>query len=622
MNTDEMVSTYNDTRRLGLLALLVIYALLVLAFEDLVRPLLALLSLGLGLAWSVALTSVLVGSLNLLTVHFATIVAGLSMTFAIQLMCHYLETAAERQTESRFALLQRSLGEVGPVSFIGALTTAIAFGSLRFTNFQAAAELGLITGAGVLLCFCSITTLLPVLLLVTEGSKRCRPVRLFGWRDWGLPVFEHPRWVLGLSLLASLYCLSWVPRVPFNYDMLSLQPKDSEGVRVERFLQSQGYSALFAVTSASGIQEAYQLARKFEELSSVSRVETVADLQPQRVDQKRPLVKAIVALARPLAGRSLPTSAAHFSAPELLGMRTSFGRAASQLQGVLLELPAGGQRRNLQNQLDRLHRLLDPNSPGPVSAALLAYERELAQDILKQAEFLSQQSAVPPDILRSLPQALRSRTVSPQGRVSIRVFPRANCWEREPLEFFVRQLQPVDPAVTGSPLLIYYYIQELRQAYAVSGRNVVVVIFVLLLLHFRSLGNTLLAISPELLGVLWMVGAMGVAGVSFNSANFLALPITLGIGLIFGVNVLLECQQKGARGLFSGPTGGAVALSGLTAILGFSSFVMASHVGVSSFGFVMAAGVAANLLTSLFTLPALLTVLDRCDLGARGQGSV
>lgn len=96
-----------------------------------------------------------------------------------------------------------------------------------------------------------------------------------------------------------------------------------------------------------------------------------------------------------------------------------------------------------------------------------------------------------------------------------------------------------------------------------------------------------------------------------NSANFLALPITLGIGLIFGVNVLLECQQKGARGLFSGPTGGAVALSGVTAILGFSSFVMASHLGVASFGFVMAAGVAANLLTSLFTLPALLTVLDR-----------
>ena len=101
---------------------------------------------------------------------------------------------------------------------------------------------------------------------------------------------------------------------------------------------------------------------------------------------------------------------------------------------------------------------------------------------------------------------------------------------------------------------------------------------------------------------------MGIAGVSFNSANFLALPITLGIGLIFGVSVLQECEQRGAAALFAGPIGGAVALSGLTAMLGFSSFIMVSHVGVSSFGFVMAAGLGANLLTSLLTLPALMSV--------------
>ena len=103
---------------------------------------------------------------------------------------------------------------------------------------------------------------------------------------------------------------------------------------------------------------------------------------------------------------------------------------------------------------------------------------------------------------------------------------------------------------------------------------------------------------------------MGVCGVSFNSANFLALPITLGIGLIFGVNVLLECQERGSGSLFRGSTGAAVMLSGLTAMLGFSSFLMVSHVGVSSFGFVMAAGVGANLLTSLLTLPALLTLIN------------
>ena len=105
-----------------------------------------------------------------------------------------------------------------------------------------------------------------------------------------------------------------------------------------------------------------------------------------------------------------------------------------------------------------------------------------------------------------------------------------------------------------------------------------------------------------------MIGCMGLFGVHFNAANFLALPITLGIGLIFGVNVLLECQEKGAAQLYSSSTSAAVVLAGLSATVGFSSFLLASHQGVASFGFVMAAGVAANLLTSLGTLPALLTV--------------
>ena len=611
LNTDEMVSAYNDTSRLGAAALVLIYAVLCVAFADLVRPLCAMLSLGVGLSWSVAFASVMVDSLNLLTVHFATIVTGLSMTFAVQLLCHYLERGAQEPEEKRPRLLMRTMADVGPASFVGALTTAIAFESLHFTNFRAAAELGLITGVGVILCFFSITTVLPVLLQLSEGRKPCRPVRLFGWRSWAQPIFRHPWAVLALSLVTSLYCLTWVVRVPFNYNMLSLQPQDSEAVRVEKFLQSKGYSALVAVTSAASIQEAYLLTQKFEALSSVSRVDSVAALQPQRVDQKRPLVKAIVDLARPLKLRPLATNQAHLSASELIRLRVSFGQASSRLQSVLEQLPPGEQRRTLQTQLSKLEGLLDPRMPGPVSAALLAYQGKLAQDMHKETAFLSQQSQLPPDILGSLPQALRERSVSADGRVCVRIFPRANCWEREPLEFFVHQLQQTDPQVTGSPLLIYYYIQELRQAYATSGRNALLVIFLLLLLHFRSWSNALLAICPKLLGVLWMIGIMGVTGESFNSANFLALPITLGIGLIFGVNVLLECQTKGAHTLFSGPTGGSVAVSGLTAILGFSSFILASHIGVSSFGFLMAAGLAANLLTSLFTLPALLTVLGR-----------
>ena len=192
MNTDEMVESFRDMRSSGLIAMVLSYVLLAMAFNDLVRPLCAVVSLAVGLTWSLAFTSLAVGSLNLLTVHFATIVAGLSMTFAIQVLCQYLELGAREPGHAPVGLLLETMGETGPASFIGAVTTAIAFWSLHFTNFRAASELGLITGTGVLFCYMSVNTILPELLNLSEEGKACRAVRLPGWARWSQPLAAHP----------------------------------------------------------------------------------------------------------------------------------------------------------------------------------------------------------------------------------------------------------------------------------------------------------------------------------------------------------------------------------------------------------------------------------------------
>jgi predicted RND superfamily exporter protein len=222
---------------------------------------------------------------------------------------------------------------------------------------------------------------------------------------------------------------------------------------------------------------------------------------------------------------------------------------------------------------------------------------------------LKAQEAGVPDLLDQLPGPLKVRSVGRSGSLAIRIFPRGDAWEREPLERFVRQLQAVDPEITGTPVLIYYYLEELRHAYNVSGRNALIVICVLLLVHFRSVKRASLALFPKLLGIIWMLGVMGTLGIDFNAANFMALPLTLGIGLIFGVHVLQQSDQ--ARSLFQGSTGPAILLSALTTIIGFATLLAASHRGVASLGLVMAVGVGANLVTSVVVLPALLQAIRK-----------
>ena len=51
--------------------------------------------------------------------------------------------------------------------------------------------------------------------------------------------------------------------------------------------------------------------------------------------------------------------------------------------------------------------------------------------------------------------------------------------------------------------------------------------------------------------------------------------------------------------------GFAIALSGLTTVVGFSALMGAEHRGVAGFGLLMSLGVGLNLITSLVMLPAL-----------------
>jgi hypothetical protein len=402
--------------------------------------------------------------------------------------------------------------------------------------------------------------------------------------------------------------------VPFDYNLLGLQAKDSDSVQVEHLLQTLGYSSLYAVATAPTIDETARLSRRLQALPTVAHVESLASFLPHDVERKRQPIENILKAARRVGESPLPqiddflsSGQPYRTADQLLSLRGQLHDNSARLRGLFAALPKGPDQARLVAAFARLEALMNDGSPGPLEAGLRVYEQHLFAELEKYRDFLADQRATPPDLLASLPSALRTRSISPQGNFSLRIFPRADVWQREALQRFVLELEKTAPNVTGTPLLIYYYLEELRLAYSSAGTNALLVIAVLLLLHYRSLVQAGLALFPKLLGVIWMIGLMGLCGVSFNAANFLALPITLGIGLVFGVNILSQCQLGGVPGLYSSATGGGVLLSGLVATLGFACFGLANHQGVASFGFVMAAGVGANMLTSLGTLPALLS---------------
>ena len=104
---------------------------------------------------------------------------------------------------------------------------------------------------------------------------------------------------------------------------------------------------------------------------------------------------------------------------------------------------------------------------------------------------------------------------------------------------------------------------------------------------------------------------MGYFVVQLNPANIMILPLVIGIGVTNGIHILNRYAEEQHPSILARSTGKAVFVSGLTAIAGFGSLIVAKDRGIHSLGLVMAAGVTSCMIAALMFLPTLLNILTK-----------
>ena len=155
------------------------------------------------------------------------------------------------------------------------------------------------------------------------------------------------------------------------------------------------------------------------------------------------------------------------------------------------------------------------------------------------------------------------------------------------------------------------YTSLLKNSYITAAWYSLIAIALMVLLHFRSPVAMVLALIPVGIGTLWLVGLMGWRGWPFNPANIMTLPLVIGIGVTNGIHILTRYAEEGTPGILARSTGKAVLVSGLTAIAGFGSLILAKHRGIHSLGLIMSVGIAMCMIAALTFLPALLNLIGR-----------
>ena len=193
-------------------------------------------------------------------------------------------------------------------------------------------------------------------------------------------------------------------------------------------------------------------------------------------------------------------------------------------------------------------------------------------------------------------------------------------WSGQELNEFVRILRTTGdevaqqrvPVAGGLPVvsdMIEAITQDGPKATIFAFLSVVVLIIVL----FRKPSIVALTLFALVLGNLWLFGFILGTGFKINFLNFIALPITFGIGIDYGVNVFHRYLHEPKKDILKviRETGGAVALCSLTTITGYCSLIIARNQAFVSFGILAVIGEVTSLFAAVIALPALIIVLQQ-----------
>jgi predicted RND superfamily exporter protein len=574
--------TRRDLQSSLLISFLGVNILFFLVFRKLRFLFLMLLPLAMALIWTFGLLQLIFGHVNILTGAFAAVLLGLGIDFAIHLLNLYVGAS---QTQDQARALHLALTQSGRAILMGGLTTAVAFFALAISSFRGFQELGIITGIGILACLTAMLVVLPALLVWQQGnavlSSSARPIPNFGLKYLISPVIKHPRrvvWV-SLGLLAALAIAAL--DISFEDDLSSLRPKKAGRMAVEKEVESiLGGASGYVLLVMEGADDETLLNRAWRLDKALAGLQDADRLSHYR---------SILAYWPPPESQRLALEFYQRYAAELNPDRIEATFKKALRENGFQFLP------EYNSYLNWLRTLVSPK--GRVDRE--SFKKANLEPLLDL--FLVGQG--------------------PRRKLFTFVFPREGLWDKNDLASLSKDLRKTaletglnssEWRLAGWPILTDHLKglvwRDLGDSLIFAG----VAIVLALLLALRNPFSAALAAIPLVGGIVAMLGVMALLSIKFNYANFIVLPLIVGIGIDDGIHIVHRWRQESKENLTMvlNRIGRAIVLTSLTTTIGFGSLVSSHYPGLRSIGWVTALGILTCLLAALILLPAVLSWVE------------
>jgi hopanoid biosynthesis associated RND transporter like protein HpnN len=555
-----------------------------------------------GLVLNLGFAAAAVGHLNPISVAFAVLYIGLGVDYAIHFCLHYQDERLAGRPHGR--ALAAAARDVGSSIVLCAASTTVGFYAFLPTDFKGVAELGLISGTGMIIALILTLTLLPALMTLAPRAVRARwgqPPRGRRIGEITLPM-AHPARVLLVTLAIGASALALLPRAYFDSNPLRVRDPHTESVQAFADLLAGARTSPWTLSVlAPDLDAADAVARRLSELPVVDRVVSPRDVVPGDQEEKLEIIGEIALFMGPP-----PVDGPAPSALETLASIDSLLAEIDAFTAAAPGSPLAAHAARLRAAIAGIRARLE--SPEAREAELRALQQDLVDPIVWRLRKLHEALRAEPFEFADLPRALRDQLVAVDGRVRVEVFPAADVNDNAALARFVDEVHAVEPRAVGPAGNILNSARIIAASFEEALTLSFVAIGILLFVLWRRLDDTLLVLGILALSSLLTVAVAVVAGIPFNFANVIVLPLLLGACVESSVHLVHRYRHEvSVRGeLLRTSTARAVLYTALTTIASFGTLGFATHRGMASMGRLLTIGLLINLACNLVVLPAIL----------------
>ncbi len=631
---EETVYSEETISKTTILAFIVIFILLMISFRMWVAPLLAILTLFVGVIWAMGASWLAVGQLNLMTAMMSIILLGLGIDFAIHIISGFTEHRAAG--ESIPLSLQKTYLKSARGVITGALTTACAFLTLVISQARGLRELGIVIGVGLLSIMLSTLIFLPILLVLREKRlerKRVKKklVKKTVERDISFNFLGRIGQILSsryvftvlTSLFLTLLFVWFASRITFDHNYMNLEPEGLTSLSLmDTVLKKFDLNMEYTLILTDNVTESRKLAKKSRDLGSVAMTDDISLYLPSSEEQQKRLPHLLdirnnmenATIRESVSTQELPILRKEIERLEMnimemqdlayLGGKDKVDQKCSEIVGN----PDNPDSKNMIRELLGLLISKGSNSEEKLSKIQRNLAPHFKNSVLRAC-------SPEPLQLEELPNTILDRYSNrSRDQFLITIYPAGPLWEDKAfLDRFNADIDRVSEEATGAAPLF----TALIKIFGRDGRNAILLtlllVFSLLWFDFKNPKHALIAMIPLACGVFWMVGFMYAIGMKLNIMNLIGLPLIIGIGIDDGVHIMHRWRYEGIghiRRVFSS-TGKAILLTSLTTMFAFGSLYFSVYRGWASFGASLFIGVAACFLATIYILPGILGMVEK-----------